>query len=117
MIPSINRLAELLKDNSQFNQSVRKDGDKKAKLIEEKFSHGTKEPKKKTTASRFTKSYIDFQIDTVVKHASLILKKYFLFKTMRQSQYNRQVKTFLTSKKNYISDWIYVLFQCIDIIF
>ena len=63
MIPSINRLAELLKDNSQFNQSVRKDGDKKAKLIEEKFSHGTKEPKKKTTASRFTKSYIDFQID------------------------------------------------------
>ena len=47
MIPSINRLAELVKDNSQFDQSVRKDGDKKAKLIEEKFSHGTKEPKKK----------------------------------------------------------------------
>ena len=31
---------------------------------------------------------------------------------MRQSQNNKQVKTVLTSeKKNYISDWIYVLFQ------
>ena len=100
MIPSINRLAELLKDNSQFNQSVRKDGDKKAKLIEEKFSHGTKEPKKKKDdcLSLYKILYI-FSNRHSGEPCLFDFKIYFPFKIMRQSQNNKQVKTFLTSKK------------------